>query len=199
VTSTFRRISAPATALAAVGSVVFTITFGLYVRESYQWALWASTITRILTGLLLVVVFVSLHALAREGEPELAVVALGLGVVGALASVLHGAYDLADLAKPQHVRSDLPSQVDPRGFATFALIGLAILVFAWLARRVDVLPRAVTIVGVVAGLLLVVVWLGRMIALDPNDDVIRVAALASGFVAVPGFELGLARRVHNAT
>jgi len=195
VTDTFRRIAAAAAALAAAGSVLFTITFGLYVRESYRWALWTSTITRLVTGILLVVVFVALHALVRGHEPELALVALGVGVVGALASVLHGAYDLADLVKPQHVRSDLPSEVDPRGFATFALIGLGILLFGWLARRAAALPGAVTVLGLVAGVLLVIVWLGRMIALDPNDDVIRVAALAAGLVAVPGFELGLARRV----
>jgi hypothetical protein len=47
--------------------------------------------------------------------------------------------------------------------------------------------------------LLVIVWLGRMIALDPNDDVIRVAALAAGLVAVPAFEVGLAARLRNTT
>jgi hypothetical protein len=199
MTDTFRRVAAPASALAAAGSIVFTVTFGLYVRESYRWALWASTITRAVTGLLLVVVFVALQALVRDREADLARVAAGIGVVGALASVLHGAYDLADLAKPQHVNPNLPSEVDPRGFATFALIGLAILLFAWLARGVVALPRWTTLAGIVAGVLLVVVWLGRMIAVDPNDDVIRVAALASGLVAVPAFDVGLARRLRTAT
>jgi hypothetical protein len=198
MTETFRRIAAPSAALAAVGSVLFTVTFALYVRESYRWALWTSTITRLVTGLLLVVVFVALHALVRAREPELGAVALAVGAVGALAQVLHAAYDLADLAKPQHVHSDLPSEVDPRGFATFALIGAALLGFAWLARRGAVLPSVVTILGLVAGLLLVVVWLARMIAVDPNNDVIRVCALASGLVAVPGFELGLAQAVRRA-
>jgi drug/metabolite transporter (DMT)-like permease len=199
MTDTFRRTAAPAALLAAAGSVVFTVTFALYVRESYRWALWASTITRIVTGLLLVVVFVALQAFVRDREPDLGRVAAGIGVVGALASVLHAAYDLADLAKPQHVTSDLPSQVDPRGFATFALVGLAMLLFAWFARRVDALPSWTTIAGLAAGALLVILWLGRMIALDPNDDVIRVAALASGLVAVPAFEVGLAGRLRNAT
>jgi drug/metabolite transporter (DMT)-like permease len=183
--------------VAAAGSVVFTITFALYVRESYRWALWTSTITRIVVGLLLVVVFVALQALVRDREPDLARVAAGIGIVAALASVIHGAYDLADLAKPQHRNPSFASEIDPRGFATFALVGLAILLFAWLARSAAALPSWTTIAGFAAGVLLVIMWLGRMIAFDPNDDVIRVAALASGLVAVPAFEVGLAGRLRT--
>jgi hypothetical protein len=195
VTDTFRKIAVASALLTAAGSVLFTITFGLYVRESYRWAFWTSTITRLVVGLLLVVVFVALHALVRTREPELATVAVSIGILGALASTLHGALDLANLVSPPKKGTELPSEVDPRGFATFALIGLGFALFAWLAGRDGSLPRGVVWLGVAAGVLLIVVWLGRMIALDPNDNVVRVAALASGLIAVPGFELGVARRI----
>jgi len=52
----------------------------------------------------------------REAEPELAVIALVTGLLGVIGSTVHGAYDVAVLAKPVGKgAADLPSQLDPRG------------------------------------------------------------------------------------
>ena len=60
--------------------------------------------------------------------------------------------------------------------------------------RSDQLPRPVGQTGVAAWVALFVVYFGRLIALDPNSNVIRVAALVSGIVLVPAFylQVGLA-------
>jgi hypothetical protein len=71
-------------------------------------------------GLVTAPVLFGLYALLREGEPGFAFLAVLLGTVGALATAAHGAFDVSGLSK--HVRpdlSDVPSFVDPRGFATF--------------------------------------------------------------------------------
>jgi hypothetical protein len=195
MTPTFQRVGKWAAIKAAVASIVFTVTFALYVREGYHWAQWASAITLTILGILVVVVFVALHARMKAAEPELALLALIAGLTGGLGSMIHGAYDIAVLAKPVSEKSNLPSQVDPRGFLTFAITGVAILLFSWLAIRTATLPRRVAQIGVVGGLLLVVVYFGRLIALDPNNNVIRIAAVVSGLLVVPAFYLGVAREL----
>ena len=186
VTPTFRRIAVWAAALAAVQSVSYTVSFALFVRRGYRWAHWASAIALMVTALLVVPVFVALYERLRGAEPELALIALITGVAGVLGATLHGAFDVAVLANPVTEGSDLPSQVDPRGFLTFAVTGLALALFGILALRS---ARPLGYAGITAGLVLIVVYLGRLTALDPNNNVIRVGALVSGLVAIPAFFL----------
>ena len=82
MTPTFRRIAGWAAVKAALLSVVFTVTFGLYVRKGYHWAQWTSSIALMLTAVVGVPVLVALYARVREAEPELAVIALVTGLLG---------------------------------------------------------------------------------------------------------------------
>jgi hypothetical protein len=50
---------------------------------------------------------------------------LTVGSIAAVMTSLHGAYDLAALAPPAAATAGDISPVDPRGFATFALAGIA--------------------------------------------------------------------------
>jgi len=193
MTKTFQRFAGWAALDAAFLSVFFTVTFGLYVREGYHWAQWASSIALTLTGVATIPVFVALYTRVRESEPEFAALALITGLVGGIGSTVHGAYDVALLAKPLSEKSDLPSQIDPRGFATFAVTGLALGVFGWLILRTGAYPRLAGQLGIASLVLLFVVYFGRLIAVNPNKNVIRVAALASGLIAVPAFYLLIAR------
>ena len=193
MTQMFRRFAGWAALDAAFLSVFFTVTFALYVREGYHWAQWASSIALMLTGVATVPVFVALHARVREAQPEFAMLALITGVFGGIGSTVHGAYDVAVLAKPVSQKSDFPSQIDPRGFATFALTGVALGVFGWLILRTSAYPRVAGQLGLVSLVLLLVVYFGRLIALNPNKNVIRGAAVLSGLVAVPLFYLLIAR------
>jgi len=188
MTSTFRRFAGSAAGLAAGVSVLYTVTFALYVREDYEWAHWASAIAFMASGLVAVPVFIALHARVRAAEPEFAMLALVAGLFGAFGASVHGAFDVAVLAKP--VKGDVtsfPSQVDPRGFLTFAITGIALGTFGWLARRTGALPRLLWPTGALATVLLLVVYFGRMIALDPNKNFIRFSAVIVGLVLVPLF------------
>ena len=193
MTPTFRRVAVGAAVLAAAQSLVYTVSFALFVREGYHWAHWTSAITLMASAVVAVPVFVALYERLRGAEPELALIALIVGVAGVLGATVHGAFDVAVLTNPVTGSADLPSQVDPRGFLTFGFTGVALALFGWLAVRTGRLPSLLGRVGVVAGLVLVVVYLGRLTALDPNNNVIRVGALASGLVALPVFFLLVSR------
>jgi hypothetical protein len=174
--------------LAAGVGVLYTITFALYVREGYHWAHWSSAIAFTAGGLIVTPVFIALHARLRASEPEFATLALVAGLIGAFGSSIHGAFDIAALAKPLSGKiTTLPSQIDPRGFLTFAVTGGALGLFGWLARRGGGMPRSLWPAGAAATLLLLVVYFGRLIAVDPNRNFIRFSAVIAGLVVLPAF------------
>jgi hypothetical protein len=193
MTTMYRRFASICAIGAALLGVLFTVSFAAYVREGYHWAHWTSAIALTAGGIVTIPVVLALYERLRDPEQQLAVLASIVGLAGALGAAVHGAYDVAVLAKPAGKASAFPSQVDPRGFATFALTALALGLFGWLALRGGQLPRLVAQLALAAATLLVVVYFGRLIALDPNTNVIKVAALAVGLVVSPAFYLGVAR------
>jgi len=76
-------------------------------------------------------------------------------------------------------------EFDPRGFATFGLTALALLVFGIVRLRAGGLDRAVARLAALAALLLVVLYAGRLTVLDPEANVIKATALISGLIVNP--------------
>jgi len=112
-----------------------------------------------------------------------ALIALGLGVFGSLAASSHGAYDLANVLHPPTSVPDLPSAVDPRGYGTFAMTGVSLVLFAMLARTTAGIPSWVGPLGLVLGVVLVVTWLSRLIVLDASSALVLGPALISGLLS----------------
>jgi hypothetical protein len=185
MTRSFSRFAAASAAVAVVTSLVYSVTFALVVRKGYHWAEWASS-AALLTGALAAIVVV-LAARERFGgrEPQFAQLAVVLGLAGALGSAVHAAYDLAALAKPADSDALGLSPTDPRGFATFALTGLALGLFGVLGHSAGALSARTRAVALVTAASLVVVFVGRLALLDPNRLVIKVLALACGVVLNP--------------
>src|SRR6266498_2678797 len=99
----------------------------------------------------------------RDREPEFAFLGALLGAVGVLATAAHGAFDIAGLSKTvKPDLSDVPNFVDPRGFTTFGITGLALLVFGVLGLPVGGLDRMVARLAVFAAVLLAVLYVGRL-------------------------------------
>jgi hypothetical protein len=119
----------------------------------------------------------------RAIDAGIATVALALGAFGSLAASTHGAYDLANVLHPPSSVPDLPSAVDPRGYASFALNGLTFALFGWLARRTTELPGWVGPLAMVLGVVLVVTWLGRLIVLDATSSLVLGPALVAGVLS----------------
>jgi hypothetical protein len=87
--------------------------------------------------------------------------------------------------------ANLPNAVDPRGLLAFGVTGVGVLVLAWLIGRSGQFSRGLSYWGYVLGVLLVVLYLGRLILLDPKNPVILVDAVVSGFVFNPLWYLWL--------
>jgi hypothetical protein len=130
----------------------------------------------------------------REREPGFALLALLLGVGGGFGAAIHGAYQLA-LAVDNLSAEDSPNAIDPRGFLTFGVTGMAVALFAVL------LEGRLRIVGFVFAVLLGILWIGRLVGGDADDAALLLPAALAGLVANPfwyfsvGRELG--RDVHH--
>jgi hypothetical protein len=153
---------------------------------------YAGALFLMLAPLLAIGGLVAVFDRVREFDVGFATVALALAAFGSLAASTHGAHDLANLLHPPAVvpAADVPSQVDPRGYGTFALTGLSLLLLAWLAGRSPELPRWVSPVGMLLGVVLVVTWLARLVVLDATSLLVLGPALVAGLLS-PLFFLGL--------
>lgn len=198
MTATFQRFSGWCAVLAAASSLVFTVAFSVVVQEGERWAQWVSAVALTAGALITLPVLVALHTRLREPEAQFALVGLLLGTAGVVATTIHGSFDVANLSNPgKPDLSELPSAVDPRGFMTFAITGLALLVFGWLGTRTGGIPAVVARLALLAGVLLLVLYFGRLTVLNPKTNVIKATALVQGLVVSPAFFLGLGRSLLN--
>lgn len=144
-----------------------------------------------LSGLLALPVFVALFFKLKEVDAPFATVALILGILGAAGSLVHGGYDLANVINPPITVEDLPFAVNPRGLLSFGVTGLAVLKFAWLMQRSKQFPQGLSTLGLASGLMLLVIYVGRLIILNPADPVLRWPILIEGFIVNPIWYLWL--------
>lgn len=145
-----------------------------------------------LGGLLAVKVFTALYQMLKEADQGFALTIAVLGIAGALGTMVHGGYDLANAINlPLGLNSSLPSQVDPRGLLAFGVTGLAVLKAAWLMGKVKAFPQNLSMLGVLSGVLLMVIYLGRLIVLDPTSPILKYSILIEGFIVNPLWYLWL--------
>lgn len=172
--------------LAAAVGLLYSVSFVLVSRYSPAAGAFLSALFLLLGGLLGLLAFVGVYERRRESSPALAVLFLVLGAAGALGAAVHGGYDLANaLHPPASLPGDAPNAIDPRGLLTFGVTGLALLLIGvlvgegrgWLAY--------------LAGALLVVVYLARLIVLSPTSLVVLGPAALAGFIVNPAFYVWL--------
>jgi hypothetical protein len=99
---------------------------------------------------------------------------------------------------PPTLPTEIPNPVDPRGLLTFGVAGVATLVFAFLIRRGGGLSRGLGLLGMAAGGLLVLIYLGRLTLFDPNDPALLAAAVLAGFVVNPAWYIWLGISLRRA-
>lgn len=178
--SAFERFAGLSAILAGLSGLLYAISFVVLKSAGL------SALFLMLGGLLTIPALTGLYSRVREAEPGFAMLALLLGVAGALGALLHGGYDLANVLNPPAVNfnlANLPSSVDPRGLLTFGVTGLGVLAFAWLLAKSGL--RGLSYLGYLLAVLLIVLYLGRLIILDPKNPLIAVVALISGFIVSP--------------
>src|SRR6266571_3031083 len=135
-------------------------------------------------GLLSTAVLTAVYNRLRKTDVAFSLWAFLLTGVGALGSAIHGGYDLSNVLHPETVpaaiaSTPVASAIDPRGLLTFALTGIGLFVIAWLIGRGRQFPRGLGYLGYLAAVLLIVLYLGRLILLNPANPVILGAAVLS--------------------
>jgi hypothetical protein len=195
--SAYERLAGAGAIAAGIGGIVYSVAFLGGVVEGYapQLGLTVASIALMAGGFLSVLVLVALYRRLLESAAAVGLLGLMLVAVGATGAMVHGGYDLANSV---HVPiadvfadAQLPSPIDPRGLLTFGVSGLGLLVLAWQSRRSGTLPGNLATVGMAAGALLVVVYLGRLIILTPTNLLVAIPAAATGLVLSPLFYIWL--------
>jgi hypothetical protein len=182
-----QRTAGIAALFAALGGILYGYFFVIVGNVAVASAL------LMLGGLLLTLIIVVLGSSLEEVNRPLARWAMGVGFLGAVLSMVHGGYDLAnEIHPPGATTGDFPNPVDPRGLATFGLTGVAVLILGGLMSRSAGYPRGLARAGQALGLIMIVIYLGRLIILDPTNPVVRVA-LAVGVIANTVFLLWIGR------
>jgi hypothetical protein len=180
--------------LVGIGSFLYAIAFIILVigERAPELGMLLSSLFLTLIGFFSTAALVAVYDRLRETDATFALLALLFGIAGALGSAVHGGYDLANAINPPALASaDLPSEIDPRGLLTFAASGIALFIVAWLIWKGRQFPIGLAYLGLVSALLLIILYLGRLIALDPTNPVVLVPALLNGFLVNPAWYIWL--------
>jgi len=187
--ASYERFAGVFAILAGVAGFLYSLAFIVIARSSPQLGGLVSALFLALGGLLTTAVVVAVYSRLRATDESFALWALVLGIIGAGGSAVHGGYDLANaINAPDTIPAalaNLPSQLDPRGLLTFGVAGLGILVVSWLIVRGGQFPKNLGYLGYLLGILLVVIYLARLIILDPTNPLVVAAVLPTGFIINP--------------
>jgi hypothetical protein len=195
---TFERFAGNCALVLGVGGLAYSVAFVVALRTGSRAAVTSAALFLFAGGLLSTAVMVGLHQRLRAADEGFARWAMLLGVVGSVGTAIHGAYDLAKIVGPPTLPTEIPNPVDPRGVLTFGVTGLAVLLFAALIRRGGGLPRGLGMLGALAGILLVLVYLGRLLIFDPNHPALLGAAAVLGFAVNPAWFIWLGVSLRRA-
>jgi hypothetical protein len=183
--ASFERFAGVCAALAGVSGFLYAVAFVVLQDDLL------SGLFLMLSGLLTTAALVAVYERLRETDPSFALLALLLGIAGALGSAVHGGYDLANVINPPASIPEIPNPVDPRGLLTFGVAGAALFLVSWLIGRGGRFPRGLSYLGYLSAILLLALYLGRLIVFDPTNPVILIPALLNGFLVNPIFYLWL--------
>lgn len=186
--SPFEKFAGISAILAAGVSVLYGVFFALALRGSEVTAT-PSAILLMASGLLGIVVVCALYECFKNLDSGFALLALVLGVLGAAGAFIHGAHDLSTLVGPGEVTGTGANSVDPRGVLVFAISGLSVLIFARLIVVGTRLPLNLGWIGYGLAALLLLLYLGRLLVLDPGQPLLRLSAILAGFVLNPLWNL----------
>jgi hypothetical protein len=95
-------------------------------------------------------------------------------------AAVHAAFDLTNYFHPPATPFAYASPVDPRGFLTFVVAGIAIVLFSRLITNSDQLPQGLGYLGWASGGLLIVLYLAYLVILNAANPVVLFLIFVSG-------------------
>ncbi len=193
----YERLAGIGAIAAGIGGLVYSVAFlgGVVAGKAPELGITVASIALMAGGFLSVMVLVALYRRLLDSAAAVGLLGLMLVAVGATGAMVHGGYDLAVTLQPPVTdvlaEAQLPHPMDPRGLLTFGISGLGLLVIAMQSRRSATLPANLATLGMAVGLLLIVVYLGRLIVLDPTNLLVAVPAGLTGLILSPAFYIWL--------
>lgn len=193
----FQRFAGASAMFVGIGGLVYGILFAYIVAGTSRGVLMTWFALAIFGGLAVTVVFVALQERLRVVDRAVAVWALLLGVVAGLGQMLNASvalgYRLDSSAPPPGNFDGTP---DPLGLLRFGLNGVALFLFGWLMTRGGDLPKALGYLAQIGGVLLVVMFVGRLTGfINPDTRVTLIPPFVYGFAVHPLFYLWLGRHL----
>jgi hypothetical protein len=192
----FGRFAGLSSILLGIGGFVYAAVFAIIVAgEAARGVreLWFAIL--LLGAILSTVVWVALYQILRETDASAALLALALGLMGALGGVLHGAASLTrTLHAPGMGQPEFP--LDPKGILRYGVAGLALLLIGWLILRGGAFPRWVGLLAYAGGAVLVFIYVGRLYDfITPETKATLIPPFVFGFVLYPALYLGIGLRL----
>jgi hypothetical protein len=181
---TFVRLAALCSMFVGLGAVVYAVLFITIVEGNDETEPWFAIL---LGGAVLTIpVMIALYGRLRAVDEGFALTALILGLLGALGGILHGGYELAALVTRPNEGYYPGVEAVSKGVLRYLVAGLALLLIAWLAGRSTLLPRAVSWLAGFGGVLLVVIYVGRLFDfITPGDYTSLIPPILYGFAVHP--------------
>src|ERR1041385_4968843 len=169
--TSFEKFAGWSALLAGISGFIYSIAF-VVLRSNLL-----SAVFLLLGGLFSIPALTALYQRLRGTENGFGLLALLLTLGAALGSAIHGGYDLSNtLHPPASLATDLPNPVDPRGLLTFGIAGIGLFFFSRLIAE-SRLPRSLSLLGYISAILMIVLYLARLIVLQPNSLAIVIPAL----------------------
>lgn len=187
---TFDRFAGTSAILVGLGGLVYGVLFGAIVLGASRPVRITWLAVGLLGALLTTPVLVALYYRLRDTNRGFALLALLLGLAAALGQFENSALGLGSAVTPEIGLEGEPS--DPFGAFRFGLAGVALFIVGWLIRQGGALPRGLGSLAAAGGVLLVLVYLGRLTGvIDPATEVTTLPPLLYGLVVHPVFYVWL--------
>jgi hypothetical protein len=185
----FERFAGWSAILVAIGGIAYSILFFVAITADSSKALDISWLVLMVGSIVALSVPLALYARLRDVDAGFASLGALLGVAGALGSAMHAGHDLAIAIKlpAGTVPDQAASATDPRGLSTFVLTGLGVMLMSWVMARGRQFPSRLGYMGMLLGILLVVVYLGRLLVFNPKNPFLVLVTVLAGFVLNPAW------------
>lgn len=180
----FERLAGVCALFVALGALVYAILFITIVEGNTETEPWFAIL--LVGALTTVPVMVALYFRLRVFDPAAALTMLVVGLFGALGGILHGGYELAALVTPPEQGYYPGVESVAKGVLRYLVAGLALLLVAWLIWASGLLPRGIAFLAGIGGLLLVLIYIGRLFDfITPGDYVSLIPPIVYGFAVHP--------------
>jgi hypothetical protein len=182
----FERFAGACAILVGFGALVYAILFITIVEGNEETKPWFAIL---LGGAIVTIpVMVALYQRLRAWDGSFALTALVLGLLGATGGILHGGYELGAIETPAKQGYYPGVESVSKGALRYLVAGLALLLIAWIVSKSGLLPRGLGYVAGFGGILLVVIYFGRLYDfITPGDYASLIPPILYGFVVHPVF------------